>query len=208
MYPVSNNSLTMDSTNWPYIKKRSYIISWKAPQKCTKYQQQQSTTVTQKLWYDSSKNVSLSIIDVWQAHSKLCTELVPSLILKGTNLTKIVGQYITPVLFNPSNWSKWVPLRSLKSGTNYLLTFHNTPLTGGWICKRNHNMMLGLFTVLILGRSNSGVFKHRVNKKSILLVQGQLMGTAFLIIEHRKTSYDLCARKRNWRKRNHFNVRA
>ena len=118
---------------------------------------------SQKLWSDSRKIKRVSIIDVGRARAKLC-KLVPSFILKGTNLTWIIGQCITPFLFNPSNWSKLEQLRTLKSGTNRLPMFHNTPLTGGWIGKRNHNTMLWLFTVLILGRSKGGIFKQRVNK--------------------------------------------
>ena len=75
MYPLSNNPLTVEGTNWPYIEKG--LESWKVPQSYTQYQQQRSTTV--------AKSCSLLITDVGQARSKFCTELVPPFIIKGTN---------------------------------------------------------------------------------------------------------------------------
>ena len=39
MEPVSNNSLTTDSVNWPYLGKSLILQSY------TKYQQQRSTSV-------------------------------------------------------------------------------------------------------------------------------------------------------------------
>ena len=182
MYPLSNNSLTMDNVNWPYLEK---ILN---PSKLYKISATTEHRCSQKLWSDNGKTISLSIIDVGPAWSKLCTELVSSFVLKGTNLTWRIGQWITPILFKPSNWSKWEQNSTLKSGTSYLPAFHKYS-TDQWMnWQRNHNTTRWLFTVLILGRSIDGIFKQCV-KKSILLVQRRLSGTAFLIIWTQRTYF-------------------
>ena len=114
--------------------------------------------------------------------------LVLSFLLKGTNLKWSIGQRITPISFKWSNWSKLWQIRTLKSGTTYLPAFHKYS-THRWMnWQRNHNTILWLFTVLILGRSIDGIFKQCI-KKFLLLVQRRLSGTAFLIIWTQRTNF-------------------